>query len=186
MCRCTKQAIWEIKWALKDLVTHVAAPHVDYISSSSNHNSKMASEVGKLYGTEKTKDVLQNWHWASIAKSSGWSSERSFSATCVPSSWRLNSRIQDAMLNAGEWPEAKVRWINEKNVRIYLDLAKAWLNAETLLKWQLFSGVRMLHTTPRQCCWQMLDCTTGNNVSGKKSSRSRKTCRGNVESSVLY
>lgn len=136
-------AIWEIKWPLKDLVTHVVAPHVEgYISSSSNRNSRMASEAGKLYGTEKTKDVLQRWHWASIAKSSGWSSERSFPATCVPSSWRLNSRIQDAMLNAGKWPEAKVGWINEKNVRIHLDLEKAWLNAETLVKWQLFSGAK--------------------------------------------
>lgn len=97
--------------------------------------------------------------------------------------WLAESKMQCWMLGNGRRPR---RGDLMKRMRTHLDLEEAWLYAETLVKWQLFSGAKNASYNSRsllladswlhhreQCEWE-------------EKFKVPKTCRGNVESSVLY
>lgn len=72
------------------------------------------------------------------------------------------------MLGSSLWPQ----WGEGiRGMRMHLDLEEAWLDAETLVSDNCFLVLRTYQTPPGWCCWKMLDCTTGEDVRGRKSSR---------------
>lgn len=168
----------------------MAAPQVEgYSSSSSNHNTRMASEAEKLCVALRRPRVCCSVG-AEPARLRAQIPERvrdPFQQLVCPvhGGWIAESRMQCWMLGNGQRP----RWSEEMlRMSIHLAFEEAWLYPEILV----LSGAKASHSSRLvlledawlrhrgRCEWE----ETFNVKKQNKQTKTTYTC--NVESSVLY